>query len=214
MLNLYHYSLAKYDRLLSRRAQGITLSETEQKRAEKDLKTYFLMGHYNDHISFFFEPVPLDIMGALYGKDHPVWKPGQTLYEYTIPFDTLPEGPYSVVETPLCQAFLYGEAYQKLPDHEWFKQRYEEQRKAGEVGTNHSVLKKQVYTYQGKTRDFFIRATQRKEFADYRLKYAANVPHLMLYPESGCVDYASVKTVKVGQTAVYGSSKWVPKHAI
>ena len=28
------------------------------------------------------------------------------------------------------------------------------------------------------------------------------------------LDYASVKIVKVGQTAVYGSSKWVPKHAI
>jgi len=111
-------------------------------------------------------------------------------------------------------AFLYGEAYQKLPDHEWFKQRHEAQTKEGEVGTHHAMLKKHAYAYQGKTRDFFIRATQRKEFAEYRMKYAANVPHLMLYPEGGCVDYASVKTVKVAQTAVYGSSKWVPKHAL
>ena len=214
MLNLYHYSIECYDRLLTRTQQGIVLSEAEQQRAEREMKRYFQTGLYNDSISFFFEPVPLDILGALYGKDHPVWKPGQSLFEYMVPIDSLPKGPYRFAETPVCQQYLYDEAYSKLPDHVWFEERYLAQKKLGEVGTDHRVLKQKAYSYQGKTRDFFIRATQRPEFDDYRLKYAANVPHLMLYPEGGIVDYATVQKVRVGHAPVYATQKWDPHHAL
>ena len=68
---LYHYSDKLFDRLLTKRKQGVTDDENK-------LEKYA----YLDHISFFLEPIPLDILPSIHKNKHPFYVEGKELNEY------------------------------------------------------------------------------------------------------------------------------------
>ena len=62
-------------------------------------------------------------------------------------------------------------------------------RQVGEIGSGKRELEKAIKPYLGKTREAYMnRPVQDEE--DFQ-KYAAHVPHLMIYPEKG---YVKVKS--------------------
>lgn len=71
-------------------------------------------------------------------------------------------------------------------------------RNIGEIGNTVSGLKHQLSKFKGKTKDFYISARKRSDAQEHFNKYAANVPHVMLYPKNGIVNIESVNIVTIG----------------
>lgn len=206
-LRLYHYSDKLYPSLQTRRKSGLATRE-EIKKAETDAKQYSSPGPYVDHISFFFDPLPLDILPTLYAPEHQVWFKGNRLYEYMVDVEGLPRDlTYHVVES--VRKTAYRDRFIKT--HNWvdddpvllskyLKELKGLQLKWGELGRDWFMFKKKIRDHRGTTRDAYIKARQRDDFEEGRHRYASNVPHLMLYLQDGEVQYSAVNTVIVGHT--------------
>lgn len=203
---LYHYSKEIRQTLLSKSASGVMKPiEIKLARLEARRKPYDALP-YCDHISFFFEPIPASLLPKLFGKDHPVWVSGNKLYEHIVDVDDLPQViPYHVVEskkkTALYDQFVIDNHWEEDdPDllHQWQILEDQKTREWGEKGNRRSELIKQISAHQGTIADNFREAVTRDDFEWNRNKYAANVPHLMLYPPQGAVKVFKVKAVTLG----------------
>ncbi len=86
-MKLYHYSDKQYTELLTRRVQGA--DEKEIDIATFKAKRMGLPLPYHDHISFFFEPIPLDKIASVFPYGHPFWKAGNEIYEHVIDLDSI-----------------------------------------------------------------------------------------------------------------------------
>lgn len=195
---LYHYSKVRYDTLLSRELQLPTLTEVEREKGIKDAKEVWAPGPYFKHISFFTEEVPFEILGTIFGKEHHAWYPGAKLFEYKIDISTLSSFTFRLAESELCQEMLSATKYANLPDGDWFELRYRRQVKAGEIGTTLSQLKKVILDNQGKTRQAYLKIRSQPNWEQIKMKYAASVPHLMVYFERGELSVKEVRRVTVG----------------
>lgn len=188
---LYHYSAAEHSELQTPRVRGTT-DPKKIRVSEEKAKLYGLVGPYCDHISFFFEPIPLDILGKLFGKDHPVWFSGNKLYQHVVLLDDLSDCPYEVVETPTQNKVADQFDWSKEDEHEkmileFFKRQNRAKLLNGEIGYDKKNLHDQISKFRGGTRAAYIAASESEDFEDGRNKYAAGVPHLMAYPPSGKV---------------------------
>lgn len=205
-LKLYHYARELYPSLQTRRKSG-KADGAEVKRSEERAKQYMSEGPYVDHISFFFDPIPADLLPTLYGPDHAVWFKGNRLYEYIVDVDTLQRDLlYRVVESERKTAFMdkFVKEHNWVDDDPVLLMKYireinDLQRKWGELGRDWPDFKKQILLNQGKTREAFIRASQRQDFQEGRHRYASNVPHLMVYPSHGVIEYAEINVVTLGR---------------
>ena len=80
----------------------------------------------------------------------------------------------------------------------YFKRKNQLQKDLGEIGNSKSQLERQVSKYHNKTEHYYLLASKRYDFKENINKYAANVPHLMLYPKHGVINYSSVSKVVIG----------------
>lgn len=205
-MKIYHYAKQRFDVLKTLREQG-SLTKEEIARGTKRAQEFNSPGAYFDHISFTIDPIPSQLMGKLYGKDHGVWFPGNVLFEYVIDVPSLGDGfIYDVVESPNRDKFF--EAFEK--EHNWTQDDPEllklylvelnkKKREWGEIGFGFKRLEKQLKLYQGKIESFILAAAKHPDFDSFKMKYAANVPHLMIYPEGGVVSFESVNQLTIGQ---------------
>lgn len=202
---LYHYSKELYPELLTKaQSGGMTSFQIKLARMESRRKGYLDLP-YCDHISFFMEPIPSQLLGELF-KGHPVWFKGNGLYEYLIDVSKLPlEIPYHVVEsvkkTALYDKFCieknWVEDDPKLLE-EWQFLEDEKAREWGEKGNRRDALIKQIDANQGIIEEAYRTAVQREDFVYNKTKYAANVPHLMLYPPTGRIVPSQIKGLAIG----------------
>lgn len=202
---LYHYSKELYPELLTRAASGV-MSPIQVKlaRLEARRKGVFDLP-YCDHISFFFEPIPSKLLSELF-KGHPVWFKGNSLYEYVVDPNKLPsEIPFHAVEsvkkTALYDKFCieknWVEDDPKLLE-EWELLEDQKTREWGEKRKTRSELIQQIAANQGIIENAYRAAVVRDDFEWNKTKYAANVPHLMLYPPSGKVIPSEVRGLTIG----------------
>lgn len=206
---LYHYSTQLYPFLLTKH-QSSKLSSKEIEEGLEEAKIICLPGPYYDHISFFFDKVPLKIIGNLFKGKNDFWKNGNEIYEYIIDTASLSNNiKYFITETP--------SQIKKLDETDWidsdeFFQQYMKEKKRmaeanNEIGESRSELEKQIKKYKGKTEAYYIQASKRDDFDENITKYAAYVPHVMLYPEHGKVTYITYSLVKVGSYSKVISSE-------
>lgn len=201
MLKLYHYSKPLYHSLKTRTKSGVATAAEIQKGLD-NAKTYNNPGSYHDHVSFFFDPVPLTTLAKLFKGKNDFWIAGNEIYEYTIDVDSLePTILYSVVETP--KQIEYLDKTEWIDTDEFLIHYCAEETKLkkqwGETGTGLAGLKRQINIYKGKTESFYVAASKRDDFVENIKKYAACVPHLMLYPLSGEIKIESTATAVVGK---------------
>ncbi len=190
-MNLYHYSSQLLDVLKTKREQNV-LTPKQIEEAERQAKIGKLVGAYCDHISFFFERIPLDIQSAIYGNDHPVWFQGNKLYEYEVPVLGLPDFKYDIVETPKKTALYYDESL-TIPA---YRRKLEALIKAeGYQGKGATELIKALKPLIGTTRECVAKANSYPNWEQIKNKYAANVPHVMIYPTGGLVRFANVRQI-------------------
>lgn len=215
-MNLYHYSKEQHDTLKTKRASGKATPE-EIIKSEKSAQRILMPGTaYVDHISFFFDPIPSEILGNLYGKGHPAWFEGNELYEYVVRIDSLPEKLlYEVVESEREVAALdkFVKDHNWVDDdpvllRKWFAFILREKVKWGEYGNDRSKLALQAKKNAGNLSTNFLKAVQRDDFKENFTKYAASVPHLMCYPATGMIQYELMNLVVIGKAG----SKFLKQH--
>ncbi len=194
---LYHYSKERYDVLKTRLAQSIVTDEEKQAGILRAKETYRLAPYY-EHISFFLEPIPLDILGAIYGKNHHTWYPGNELYEYKIDINKLGVFKFELVESPEATKFYYDPKNDSLTLEEYYKELYKLRLRLNEIGYDKQSLIKVCSSMLGLTRSCYLQIPSRPNWNEIKDKYAATVPHVMLYPKTGIVKYESITKVKVG----------------
>lgn len=206
-IKLYHYSKEKYDTLKTKKAQGLTERGSISK-ANK-LKTSILgFGTYNSHISLFLEKAPLDILGTIYkDANHEVWFTGSKLYEYEVHLDDIGKFGYDLVETPLEIEMFYDDSYDDMSMEDYVKMLYELKFKRGLCGTDRSTFIKKVNELKGTIVEQYTKLPSRPNWEDIKHLYAPTVPHVMMYPEGGIIEYHSVKSVVVGNRPVKISSE-------
>lgn len=188
LTKLYHYAEEKYDQLKTKEAQKQT---NEDRRDDPD---------YDKHLSFFFEPVPLDIIGDIFkGTTNDFWINGNKIWQYEISIDRLPEFRYEIVESPLHTYLFYDEKYLDMPEKEWDKMHDEKRKAAGEFGNNKDELVKAASPMIGVSRELYKKMPSRDNWDEIQDLYAATVPHVMLYPKGGIVNYDNVKQVVIGK---------------
>ncbi len=192
-MKLYHYAAQHFDALRTLEKQRPITAKEIQAGAEA-MQSGIYPGPYYTHISFFVEPVPLDILSKIFPKEHASWFSGSRLYQYTIDAGHIGAFKYLVTETPEKSVLYYDDS---LDTKAYYRRYLKQLHDLHHVGEGAAQLEKAVKPYLGKTRGFFEQIPQRPNYAELKLKYAATVPHVMLYPESGVIEYESVKKVVV-----------------
>lgn len=192
-MRLYHYATQRFN-MLKTLEQQRQITEEEKAAAQQAEKWGVHVGAYYQHVSFLLEPAPLDIIGNVFPIDHPVWKHRNTLFEYVVDSRHVEPFAYSLVEAPEKTEIYYDDTL----DTEAYYRRYRELiKKHGWNGKGSAALEKAAKPYLGKTRDLYLAVLDRPNYEDLKYKYAATVPHVMLYPETGLIQYESVRKVKV-----------------
>jgi hypothetical protein len=207
-----------YQNLLTRKAsmprsmsiEGTTdprfvLTGSSYSESIKKAKKYHSVGSYFDHVSFFVDPIPSGVIGKLFENHHPTWYDGNMLHEHIVETEDIPKGfLYDVVETPL--ALLRMDAVEKWIDTDAFVVKYMQQlahdkRLTGEIGKDKQQLDNQIKLFIGGTEQAYIAAKKRPDWEENRVKYAACVPHVMVYPPGGRIPVRTVNKIVIGNDA-------------
>ena len=186
---IYHYASQRFDSLKTRKLQGIKESNPPLTNTGE-----IRPGTYEEHISFFIDPVPLRLMGLVYGKDHPVWHSGSVLYEHRVNLAAVSGFKYHFVETPEKIKLLFDDS---IDTEEYYSRLNKVNQTQAYVGEDLTKFMQPYSRLKGKTERYILRASTYPKWESNRLKYAACVPHVMLYPKSGVVVPEVVNKVKV-----------------
>ena len=201
-MKLYHYAAQQFETLKTLEKQGKVTQEARQKDLEsskrfRELFGTTLPGGYFQHISFFFEKIPLDI-AKYFPKDHPVWKKGNTLFEYEVESTSLKPFGYEIVEFPEKRALYLDESVSDEDYHKAMRKLYSETRY---VGFGNSEMEPVCHAkgLTGILTDSYKQLSETPGFAESgnRHKYAPLVTHVMIYPDGGEIKPSSVKKIKL-----------------
>lgn len=205
--SLYHYSSLPLDVLKTKRLSG--LSKEEIISAENKSKSLGLEAPYIDHISFFFDPIPSKLLPTIFNQGHGFWFKGNKIYEHVIdPNQFEDDVLYRVVESRRKTEFMDN----FVLEHNWItddpvllKKYLKEltllQTRWKELGRSKRDLINQIRLNKGGLDAAFRSARLREDFSENSAKYAANVPHLMLYPKAGTAVVSEINSLTIGDDA-------------
>jgi hypothetical protein len=183
---LYHYSKAPLRSLTTRRHRG-GLTEQELKEGYDWHVFRQEPAPYYDHISFFFEPAPLDILGTIFaGTGHDFWTADAYIYEHVVESSRIGNFKYFITETPEDIAVMdtWPDDDDEAKKQAYFRRSARRRKALGHVGRNNAAFEQAATPFVGGIRRAY-QEVRAKWIDDNRLQYAAFVPHVMLYPERG-----------------------------
>ena len=197
-VTLYHYSVERYTELSSLAARGLQKEGFEAKESDPFA--------YNKSISFFFEPIPLDLPEILH-HEHNFWKKDAELYQYEISTVQLKEEtPYVLTEGEEIVDLIYNKQdWSKAEGNPAFISKYKEEIRALELklkyrGTNIDDLIRVSKKYRTGIRERYkaLYELNLKYPEDNLLdKYAATVPHVMIYTDKLKIKPKSTKRIRL-----------------
>ena len=197
---LYHYSSAQYTELLTRRLQG-----ADEKEIDIAMFKATRMGlplPYHDHLSFFFERIPVDAIASTFQNGHPFWKAGDAIYEHVIDTRDIDEHSFwrvveSIPQHQFSDQFDWWNVSDLATRSKWFTKMYANDIKEKLADWDLRLLEaaaRRVMVMS--TLDFYRRAAGLRE--PENTQYAAYVPHVMIYPIGGRVPVKSSRKVVLG----------------
>lgn len=221
---LYHYAPEAHNTVQSKAASGIVTPLEAAHERLKAINNKAFHKAYCDHISFFFEPIPAELLPKLFPDDHHAWHKGNVLYEHIVDVDILPlHIPYDVVEsTKFLLAFDKFCIEKNWVDdnpallREWQQLEDGMLRRWNERGSRLAFLKQKIEENQGIIAQKYVEAVERPDFVWNKYKYAACVPHLMLWPPRGEVKVQKINKVVMGsnvRTPVKDDPRTIPAWA-
>lgn len=191
-MKLYHYSPIELTELKSKIAQGI-----------KSAGDHGIKG-YASSISFFLEPIPLDIAEIL-KHEHDFWISGRELYQHEIDSNDLPLNvDFILVETPDKTKLLYDEQdWTKAEGNpelvKQYKQEIEDlENKKGYRGKGRMKLVHVCKPFtKGISKYYQDMYKLHCKYPEDNLikKYAATVPHLMVYVGRDSIPVTTAKKI-------------------
>lgn len=179
-MKFYHYNTEQLDTLLSLAIRGKG-NISDNPRA------------YNKNISLFLEPLPLNV-AEIFHNTHGFYRSGLDLWEHVVDSNTIPLNIlYTLTETPEKVALLYGSQkwYEGMPQSlidSNKKEITDMEVEKGYLGEGRLNMIKACKSIPKGIEKYFMKSFKLHEkFPEDKIneKYAANVPHLMIYPESG-----------------------------
>ena len=199
---LYHYSEKMHDPLKTREAQGFVMSPDILKvEANKNrFKTY--PGLYDRQISFFIDPIPRDLPDK-FDHRHPFWTSGKTLYEHEVSvsrtdyvFDDID---FILTEAPWRKELMDQTNFNNEREVQAYYLKCAAMRAhLGEQGRGVHLLSKVIEKYKGACNQHFGQYRDDPYYeTDILPKYAAMVPHLMLYPKDGIIPVHQIRRIKL-----------------
>jgi len=198
LMKLYHYATTKLTELKTLEKQGAV--DAKLRADARDWYNTFKRdygvirpGMYYQHISFFFEPIPLNIP-SYFKSTHDVWVKGKILHEHVVESDSVGVFGYEIAEPPVKTELYYDESLSVEGYHKKLTEMYA----TGDYMGNGSAELEQAYAklqLQGKAEEYFKLLPSRPNYDQIGMKYAATVPHLMLYPATGVVDVQSSRKI-------------------
>lgn len=207
---LYHYATTAYSRL---ETVGFRTTLSNEERDDGLKKSMFRHepGPYYAHISFFIEPLRLDLLGDLYKPfNHPFWFNGNEVYEHVVESNKIGNLLYVLCETP-AQDLLSDRLWKTPMSMEdkaiYFKAEYDMRVSKGYEGKTNRDLEHACIPFVGKTYSFQQALVKRTDGTEIGRQYAPCVPHLMVYPSNGfCPLVSKPKKIKIGDKAA--SKDW------
>lgn len=191
-MKLYHYNPVEFSELKSKIAQGI-----------KGVDNHGIKG-YASSISFFLEPIPRDIAEIL-KHEHDFWVSGRDLYEHVIDTNDLPlDVEYVLTETPDKTKLLYEEQdWSKAEGNPELVKQYKQQiedleKKKGYRGKGRMKLVQVCKPFtKGISKYYQDMYKLHCKYPEDNLikKYAATVPHLMVYVGRDSIPVTVVKKI-------------------
>ena len=186
---IYHYSDNKYTNIL-------TLNQ--QPNAKRDPNRH---PDYGDHVSFFIDPLPTDLITEIFdeGWSYHQLKGGTRLHEHVVDPTQI-----DMIKFHLVENYHFDFLFDVIDSADSLNDKYIKNSSLGKlikkaddrlskqriiVGTEMSELVKYLRKYKGITRKGYERVKKMKkdrpeEFERIKNKYAADVPHLMIYTKS------------------------------
>lgn len=187
----YHYAKERYDVLKCGRLTKHLTPEEIVKNEESKVRSN-LPGGYSDHISLFIERVPEDEIAELFDHKHDFWKSGSKIHLHIVDSDSFQSDiGYMLVETPEMDEWtdkFDWENMSKAQRDVAISAMYKEMIRRGYIGHSAANLIKHCKRYLGTTKAYYEAARKRSDAEDTIKKYAANVPHVMAYPDSGTIE--------------------------
>lgn len=154
------------------------------------------MDKYSNHISCFFDPLPIDLIITANYPDSHIYK-SNAIYEHVIDIRHLDDNvKFHIKETPMDNFLL--RFWGVIDDKLYFRSKYMISSLLGNKGLDKSGLVKVVKKFKGTTRKAFEDLLNSYEFnsdENYRYMYAPRVAHAMIYPPSGYV--TPIKIIKI-----------------
>ncbi len=215
-MKLYHYSSTLYPVLLTRRRSapmlrrmegnsdsGGLLTQTQYEQSVKEAERYSDVGSYYDHVSFFFEPLPLDKMGDHFNNFHDFWFNGHLIYEHVVDTRNLPKDMrYDIVETPTINPWWEKNGFaDNVSKDERLRvfaalRKFKEQ--IGEIGFDLQSFERAAKQFGKGAFDAYKKQKASPLWEEGKAKYAAGVPHVMIYSEKGRFPVSSVSSCTIG----------------
>lgn len=200
-MKLYHYASEKFTTLKTTERQGVVTKQEREEALKQDIELYKKTkirrpGYYFEHISFFFERPPIEEMSSFFTHKHEFWYKGHQIYEHIIDTADVLSFKYSIVEFPEKTALLYDDS---VSDKDYYKLLKEKIDQCGYIGTGNTELERayQFNHLEGTTKHYYQLLKKRPNYEDIKNKYAATVPHVMLFPITGTIQPESISLVTV-----------------
>ena len=208
-MRLYHYGSKRYKELLTPELQGTGLDKRE--RAKKIATLRKKEYPYYMHVSFLLEEAPLDILGKIFPSDHHSWAAGNKLWEHTVNPKDIDLLYWEIVESKISVfmvdhlPWLDSKTYQSL----YFSTRKALNSLAGNSGRDVDSLIKVMDRYSGATRKAYAELANRDDYDEIKNKYAATVPHLMVYTDKPISVESSVRVQVATEGLTTHHPKWL-----
>lgn len=173
---LYHYNVNPLDDIRSLKLQNKTSAKEWSE-------------NYSSSVSFFFEPIPLDLPSIFDGKSKQ-WISGSKLYEHLIDVDDIEEDiKFHITETPdKTKLLYYKQDWSKVKKGNGLRDKYlqeieDMEIKKGYRGQGLNNFVKVAQPFKKGIRQHYINASvlAKCEPLIYDL-YAGTIPHVMMFP--------------------------------
>jgi len=180
------------------------LTQVKYEESLKVAEQYSDVGSYYDHVSFFFEPLPLEKMGDHFGNFHDFWFNGHLVYEHVVDLRNLPKDMrYDIVETPVVMKWWEENGYSaddtpKAERLRVFAAMRKFKESIGEIGYDAKQLERASRQYNRGVFDYYKKQKASRFWDEGKTTYAAGVPHVMVYSEIGRFPVSSVSSCVIG----------------
>lgn len=192
-MKLYHYAVTPFDHLMSRVAQGVGVWKPGP-------------WHYDKSISLFMEPIPRNLASILKHK-HSFWRQGAMIIEHVIDSSEIPVDIfYHLVETPERTTLLYEKQnWSRVATDPSLKDKYLDEIDNMEISKGYKDRGRNNMIVAAKRYNTDIERYYRKMLELDKMnpedgllkKYAACVPHLMIYPDKAAIKVDSREIIRL-----------------